>query len=462
MLAERDALLADIVRRPLWDAEFGKGKMLGILIAADANGRRHVLRAYSGIAALDDEARSYFVPPVYDLDRPDDFYRVEEQKISAINRRLAAADLDSEAVESLRLERRQRSVALQRAIFEHFVFTNLRGESRNLIEIFAAARQGMPPGGAGECAAPRLLHAAISWGLHPLALSEFWFGASPAGERRAHGCYYPSCMEKCAPILTFLLGKNGYETNPSPSEPTAASALRIIYDDDDIVAVSKPAGMLSVPGKDDAQPDVERWLLAHHPQCRPPMLVHRLDMATSGVMVATKNAKLHSRLQAAFASRDVHKTYVAWLHGHLASDSGVLSLPLCPNPDDRPRQVVDFHFGKTSISRYEVVRRCDVTIEGHTEPVTIVRLSPLTGRTHQLRVHAADCRGLGHPIVGDTLYNGSEQYRQTRLMLHAWRIVFPHPATGATTSIDDDSQPLLSRLHPIAPLQADQENQAAE
>lgn len=444
-LTARDELFAAIAQRPAWTAEFGKGRMVGVLIAADAAGREVTLRAHSGIVPLDAEARHYFVPPVHNLDRPEDFYRTEERTITELNRRIADPTTPAAVVQQYKEERAQRSLALQREIFRHFVFTNAAGERRDLIEIFEAARHTLPPGGAGECAAPRLLHRALALGLRPVAMAEFWYGRSPVGESRVHGCRYAPCMEKCAPILAWLFPR------AVPAPPPSAGADEqpvILCEDDDIVVVDKPAGMLSVPGKapasgtegsesPDATPpsaapdDVESWLLRRYPSSRAPMLVHRLDMATSGLLVAAKSAEAHRRLQSQFMSRAVHKRYVAWLDGDLPSSRGVLSLPLCPNPEDRPRQVVEHHFGKAALTRYEVLERRPAP-DGRVR--TLVAFYPLTGRTHQLRVHAADERGLGCPIVGDTLYHPDAATAQ-RLMLHAEEIRFYHPRTNAAMRV---------------------------
>ena len=431
-LAARDELFAAIARRSSWAAEFEKGRMVGVLIAADAAGREVTLRAHSGIMALDAEARTYFVPPVYDLDRPDGFYRTEERAITELNRQIADPALPEERRAAFKMERARRSLALQREIFRRFVFMNAAGEQRDLIAIFDAARHTLPPGGAGECAAPRLLHHALVLGLRPVALAEFWYGRSPAGESRTHGCRYAPCVEKCAPILAWMLPQ---APTPSPTAPRGDDVPTILYEDDDVVVVHKPAGMLSVPGKAPQAPDVETWLLLRYPTCRPPMLVHRLDMATSGLLVAAQTAESHKRLQSQFMSRAVGKRYVAWTEGDLPSSRGVLSLPLCPNPEDRPRQVVDFHFGKAALTRYEVLRRQHAA-DGRA--VTLVAFYPLTGRTHQLRVHAADERGLGSPIVGDTLYHPAPA-AASRLMLHAEEVRFYHPRTNGALRVSAPS-----------------------
>lgn len=418
-LEARDEVWQQIRKHPLWEATFSKGKMIGILIVRDAADRTGYLTAYSGLASLDGEAQDYFVPPVYDLNRPDNFYRTEEARITAINHKIRSLESDgcqtpdrkAEAA-ALKEERHRRSQALQLEIFRHFRLLSVRGIRQDLIEIFGRLRQGLPPGGSGECAAPRLLQYANEHGLQPVHIAEFWYGEASAGEPHAHGAAYPSCMEKCGPVLSFMLD-NAYRT-PEP-RITCEGEPRVLWENDDIVVVSKPAGMLSVPGKDDSLPNVEQWLLARYPGCSAPMLVHRLDMATSGILVAARNAATHRRLQALWLTRSVHKTYRAWVTGHVPSSAGLISLPLCPNPEDRPRQAIDWQWGKTAVTRYRVLK----TGNG----ATLLELSPLTGRTHQLRVHLSDPRGIGHPILGDTLYgNGTPPppyLPAGRLLLHA-------------------------------------------
>ncbi len=430
-LEARDEVWHQIQLHPLWEQTFSRGKMIGILLVADAEGSTGYLTAYSGTASLDSEAHRWFVPPVCDLDRPDDFYRLEEARITDINGRIRSLEkmlgeqpksADHSAaggeIASLREERHTRSLALQQEIFRRFRMLNARGERQDLIEIFHRFRGGLPPGGTGECAAPRLLQYAHGHGLKPLHLAEFWYGASSPGEPHAHGAAYPSCMEKCGPVLSFML--DGRYRVPE-AQPLREADPRIVWENSDLVVVSKPPGMLSVPGKDSSMPDVESWLLRRYPECEAPMLVHRLDMATSGLLVAAKSAATHRRLQALWLSRSVHKTYRAWVAGRVPSSQGLLSLPLCPNPEDRPRQAIDWQWGKVAVTRYHVLRT--------TPEATLLSLSPLTGRTHQLRLHLSDPRGLGHPILGDALYGRNEPVPaflpSGQLLLHAlsvsWR-----------------------------------------
>lgn len=317
-------------------------------------------------------------------------------------------------------ERKQRSQALQKRIFQNFVMLNAHGESRDLCEIFAPTPQVLPPAGAGECAAPKLLQYAYLHRYKPLAMAEFWVGASPKEEIRHDGYFYPACKAKCEPILNWML--QGLDVEPNPLEVSPQSIeIEVLYDDDFMVAVNKPHGMLSVPGKLSAISLQER-MQQLYPQCDI-QVVHRLDMATSGVLLFAKSQAIHRQLQAMFESRQIKKQYVAMLDGIVEQDCGIIDLPLILNPDDRPRQVVNYAHGKPALTRFEVVERCDTT--------TRVLFYPETGRTHQLRVHASHPDGLNTPIVGDTLYGS----HASRLYLHAQSIEFIHPVTKKTITI---------------------------
>ena len=409
-----DELCLHIGQCPDWAPLFEQGKMLGVLLCDDGT----MLRAYSGVVNGLSDPDGYFVPPIYDLAAPDDFYMQKDAEISEINRKIGEIEAladdknpHNDELADLRQMRHEMSVALQREIFRHFDVVSADGTYRNIVQIFADAKRGLPPGGTGECAAPRLLQTALLRGLKPVALAEFWYGRSPRNIRRVHGQFYPSCSEKCSPLLSFMLGDSLAD---APSVESCADEPGIIYEDERMVVVSKPAGMLSVPAKDTTLPNIEHWLKQRYPDCRLPfMLVHRLDQATSGLLLAAKDAQTHKELQLAFEQKKIRKRYVALLEGSLPSDCGVISLPICPNPDDRPRQTVDWQFGKEAVTRYNVI--------GRNEKITLVEFFPVTGRTHQLRLHAASPFGLDHPIVGDVLYFAKPA---TRLMLHAERVRF--------------------------------------
>lgn len=600
-----------------WAAELQGGKMFGVLVVETLEGELGYLAAYSGnLQGRNDW--EFFVPPVYDILLPDEFFKVGEREISALNCRIAAAEASGELValrreiasvqvkfeeeiarlkeiyaagkrererlrreleneaasekaaagkgeflarmvkesqfqkaEIKRAERRMRealeplhgrlvgimdeiegmkelrkvkSAVLQEEIFRHFVFFNARGEKKDLLEIFKDYYSGeavMPPGGAGECAAPKLLQYAYLHGMRPVAMGEFWYGDSPKGEIRRHGEFYPSCKGKCAPILNFMLqgldvdaagvhssyGQAGAFSLHCQNVPMAlhcqddslalhgqADSLEILYSDEHILAVDKPAGVLSVPGKDQAPAAVAGGgcelypvpgctctrsssvsVLGDRVTCQNAVykeidvlkllsfksgfsegkfyVVHRLDMHTSGVLLLARSEEVYKRLQSQFAAREVEKVYYAVLEGEVSESGcgsavswdagvgsgygtgygtgsgsvvgrgGIISLPLLPDYNNRPAQIVDFEHGRESVTRFRILK----IDQGR----TFVEFRPVTGRTHQLRVHSAHKCGLNAPIVGDLLYGTPAE----RLMLHAYSVKFCHPVLGTPVEI---------------------------
>lgn len=325
-------------------------------------------------------------------------------------------------IEILKNERRTRSAALQQKLFEQFRFLNARHEIRTLHEIFSQTVHKTPPAGAGECAAPKLLQYAYLHGLQPIAMAEFWWGNSPKTEIRHHGYYYPSCKGKCEPILQHML--QGLEVEEHPAEEAYSDIeLEKLYEDDWLLVIHKPEGLLSVPGKSDRD-SVYRKIKNQYPQATGPLIVHRLDMDTSGLLLIAKTKEAHQNLQAQFKNRTVKKRYVALLDGIPSSLQGLIDLPLCPDLLDRPRQMVHDTYGKPALTRYEVVEASPHR--------TRVALYPLTGRTHQLRVHAAHPLGLNCPILGDPLYGK----RDRRLFLHAEYLEFRHPVSGERIALE--------------------------
>ena len=318
-------------------------------------------------------------------------------------------------IEELKSRRKAMSEALQERIFRLFVVSNALGERRDLVEVFSALGT-LPPAGAGECCAPRLLNYAYKNGLRPVCMAEFWWGASPVGEVRHHGHFYPACRSKCKPILDFMLQGIDVEDN-ALGQPLDDTALDVVYDDQWLTVLNKPSGMLTVPGKLLEDSLLTRFQTAH-PEAVGSIVVHRLDQETSGLVIFAKDKATHKALQQQFENHTIQKRYVALLDGIVEHDEGVIALPLMPDIDDRPRQRVDNEHGKPAVTRYQVLERSGA--------VTKVAFTPLTGRTHQLRVHASHPLGLNCPIVGDRLYGTAA----TRLMLHAERITFTHPATG--------------------------------
>ena len=332
-------------------------------------------------------------------------------------------------ISALKSERKTRSAALQQKLFEQFGMLNYRGEIKNLCEIFGQTVHKTPPAGAGECAAPKLLQQAYLHGWKPIAMAEFWWGDSPKTEIRHHGHYYPACKGKCEPILQHMLQGLQVEENPMLKRMQVPSKnLEIVYEDPWLSVINKPAGMLSVPGKEDAV-SVYSLMREQYPEADGPLTVHRLDMATSGLMLIAKTKRVHQNLQAQFKNRLVRKRYVALLEGIVPKDKDTVDLPLCLNPLDRPRQMVHTEHGKPAITDYQVLERLD-------GKRTRIAFYPRTGRTHQLRIHAAHPLGLHCPIIGDELYGE----KADRLYLHAEYLEFTHPITGETVRITKEAE----------------------
>ena len=328
-------------------------------------------------------------------------------------------------IRQLKTERKERSSALQQRLFSQFRLLNRKGETRDLCDIFAHTAHKTPPAGAGECAGPKLLQQAYLHHWTPLAMAEFWYGNSPQTEIRHHGHYYPACQGKCAPILSHML--QGLEVDPNPQKKkkkeSAGLPLETVFEDEWLTVVCKPAGMLSVPGKEETV-SVYDLMRQRYPSSQGPLLVHRLDMATSGLLLVAKTKQTHQALQALFKKRQIKKRYIALLQGCVAQDQGVIRLPIGPSHLDRPRQMVDETYGKPAITLYTVLNR--------TAAYTRVAFYPQTGRTHQLRIHAAHPAGLHCPIMGDELYGTKAE----RLYLHAEMLEFIHPVTGKLLHIE--------------------------
>lgn len=492
-----------------WQEELQQGKMFGVLVVQTPKNETGYLAAFSGILAGNNR-HPFFVPPVYDLLQPQGFFRIEEDRISAINAHIKALQEDSRyrdllgqietetaqfrlelarakaaakaakearemrrktespgeeelaamiresqfqkaemkrmermwkeriamlqaeadefttRIDTLKAERKRRSAALQHRLFEQFRMLNARGEVKDLCHIFEQTVQKVPPAGAGECAAPKLLQYAYLHRLKPVAMAEFWWGNSPKTEIRHHGYYYPACKGKCEPILGHMLQGLDVEENPLLENAHRNTPLEMVYEDNYLAVVNKPAGMLSVPGKGEVD-SVYHRMKALYPDATGPLVVHRLDMATSGLLLVAKDKDTHRHLQAQFKNRTIKKRYIALLDGRVSSREGTLALPLRPDPLDRPRQVADNERGKPAVTRYQVIDERDGQ--------TLIAFYPLTGRTHQLRVHAAHPEGLHCPIRGDELY-GRKAYR---LYLHAEYLEFIHPATGEVMAVEKQS-----------------------
>ena len=324
-------------------------------------------------------------------------------------------------IKELKKVRKQKSSALQKRIFNQFEFLNFEKESKKLADCFIDETNITPPSGSGDCAAPKLLEFAYRNNFKPIALAEFWWGESPKSEIRKHKSYYPACKSKCYPILQHML--KGLEVDSNPLLEVKPLDIEIVFEDEHILLINKPTGLLSAPGKiiDDS---VYTRLKNANPQFTGPIVVHRLDMATSGLIVCAKELDIYKKLQAQFMKRTVQKRYVALLDGVLSENLGIIDLPLIVDWENRPNQKVCYDTGKPAKTKWKTVE----VINNKTR----VHFYPITGRTHQLRVHAAHHQGLNTPIVGDKFYGEVKD----RLHLHAEQITFRHPVTNEEMSFE--------------------------
>lgn len=473
------------------------GKMFGVLVVEDEDGRLGYLSAFSGkLAGTNEHER--FVPPVFDMLTENSFFLQEEEILNEMNRKISELEsaqeyveakenyakysveaaeeiarfkqwmkenkaerkriresgtnevseeelirqsnldqfkfrilkeswksvLDSflrtiesyeSQIEALKQERKEKSARLQNQLFEQYSFLNQYGKWKSLGEIFKNSYLERPPAGAGECATPKLLQYAFLHRLKPLAFAEFWWGASPKSEVRKHKHFYPACSGKCRPILKHMLEGIELEENLLLKNLAEEKQLKVVYEDEAFIVVNKPTELLSIPGveiQDSVYTRLQETLGGIEP-----LIIHRLDMSTSGLLVVAKTKEAHKKIQQQFIKRQVQKRYTALLSREIETNEGEISLPLRPNYNDRPCQMVCFQRGKKSITQYKVVEKRD----GKTK----IHFWPLTGRTHQLRVHSAHELGLNAPIVGDDLYGTSAD----RLHLHAARLEFRHPVT---------------------------------
>ena len=339
--------------------------------------------------------------------------RYWEHTLNAVKERLAVF---TNQIEALKEDRKTKSAALQQYLFEQYKFLNAKKKIKDLSQLFAETSELKPPAGSGECAAPKLLQYAFLHDLKPIAMAEFWWGQSPNKEIRKHKQFYPACQGKCKPILTHMLDGIEMDTNPMLQNPAIGKELEYLFEDDDLIVVHKPAEFLSVPGI-KIQDSVYTRIKHKYPNISGPIIVHRLDMSTSGILLIAKNKEAHKNLQSQFIKKTVRKRYEAVLDGNLKDDIGSIDLPLRVDLNDRPRQLVCFEHGKSALTNWKVIERKNGK--------TSVHLFPVSGRTHQLRVHTSHYLGLNTPITGDDLYGK----KANRLHLHAAEIEFTHPTT---------------------------------
>ncbi len=344
-------------------------------------------------------------------------FRVLSEKLDAEKQLLLSKiNVFETEINSLKEERKTKSNSLQNQLFNQYQFLNKFKQEKGLLEIFSNTVFQQPPAAAGECAAPKLLQYAFQNDLEPICMAEFWWGDSPKSEVRKHGQFYPACTGKCEPILGHMLQGIELNENLLLKQNSTVEELEILYQDDDLVVINKPEEFLSVPGI-EIKDSVYLRIKHQFPLATGPIIVHRLDMSTSGILVLALNKESHKLLQQQFIKRKVHKRYIALLDGNIEHDNGFIDLPLRVDLDDRPRQMVCYEHGKTAQTKYEVITRKDNK--------TLVYFYPITGRTHQLRMHASHRLGLNAPIIGDDLYGK----KANRLHLHAESLEFTHPKT---------------------------------
>ncbi|GAA4303857.1 pseudouridine synthase [Aestuariibaculum suncheonense] len=325
-------------------------------------------------------------------------------------------------INDLKAQRAAQSAGLQKRIHEQYQFLNAHGETKDLLDVFQDTTSPVPPAGSGECAAPKLFQYAYENGFEPIAMAEFWWGASPKSEVRQHKQFYPSCRSKCEPILGHMMQGLKVDENPIEQSISYEADLEIVYEDEYLLLVNKPHEFLSVPGKTFSE-SVLTKMKTYLPKAKGPLLVHRLDMSTSGLLLVAKSERIHKHLQKQFIERSVKKRYVALLDGELKTKSGQINLPLRVDLDNRPQQLVCYEHGKPAVTNFEV--------QAIENGKTRIHFYPVTGRTHQLRVHAAHSKGLHMPIIGDDLYG----VKTNRLHLHAEQLTFTHPVTKEVLTI---------------------------
>lgn len=330
-----------------------------------------------------------------------------------------------QAIAQLKADRKSLSHQLQQELFAQYKFLNIKQDAQDLKTVFAAVTDLVPPSGSGDCAAPKLLQYAFLHGLTPVTMAEFWWGKAPRSEIRQHLNYYPACQGKCFPILTHMLCGMELDENLLLKPPSDHCEIEIVYQDEAMAIINKPADLLSVPGK-QIKDSVYTRMKSHFPHATGALIVHRLDMATSGLMVIALTPRAHKQLQKQFIERTVTKYYVAIVEGIVEQTSGEITLPLRGDFYDRPRQLVCPEHGKPAHTFFEQLSTDEQ------RKSTRLKLFPKTGRTHQLRVHCAHELGLNMPIVGDDLYGKPAR----RLHLHAQQLSLLHPYSKQPMSFE--------------------------
>ncbi|CAM1370902.1 RluA family pseudouridine synthase [Tenacibaculum xiamenense] len=468
------------------DSNEGVGKMFGVLVVKNEQKELGFLAAFSGKLA-ERTTYEYFVPPVFDVLDTRNFYLEAERKLNKLTKSIEALSSNKqyldlkdaynrksklqkdlleteqikikqrrklrktqnsidnqknineefylreyetylnnkikalrtayfneyERIEELKRERAQLSAKIQQKLFQSYQFVNNNNEVENLLHIFKESPQNIPAG-AGDCCAPKLFQYAYLNKLTPIAMAEFWWGKPLTSAVRKHKQYYPACTGKCKPILNHMLQGLSVETNPLLATINKTDSLDILYEDEYLLALNKPHDVLSVEGK-EIEHSIEYLVKKNFPKATGPLIVHRLDMSTSGILLIAKSKEIHKKLQEQFIKKTIKKRYVALLEGVIPDMQGTIDLPLRVDLNDRPKQMVCYEHGKKALTKWEAI-----AVENN---CTRIYFYPISGRTHQLRVHAAHPLGLNSPIVGDDLYGNKSK----RLCLHAEQVKFIHP-----------------------------------
>ncbi|RLK02226.1 tRNA pseudouridine32 synthase / 23S rRNA pseudouridine746 synthase [Tenacibaculum discolor] len=469
------------------------GKMFGVLVIEQQDGNLGYVAAFSGKLA-ESTQHKYFVPPVFDVLDANEFYIKTEEQLNELTHKIVSLenasdfieikkiyqktqqlhdnlltkeqskikqrrklrkelakqnnqlnineefylreyevylndkiaplkkvyDTKQQQIEELKQKRANISAWAQQEIFKKYAFLNYRGETKNLLDIFTDSTQNIPAG-TGDCCAPKLLQYAYKHQLKPICMAEFWWGKPLQTSIRKHLNYYSACTGKCKPILTHMLQGVTVEENPLVAQLKEEKEITIIHEDADLLVINKPHELLSVAGK-EIKDSVFSRIQKLYPKATGPLVVHRLDMSTSGILLIAKNEDTYKALQAQFINKTVQKRYVALLEGVLKDKKGIIELPLRVDLNDRPKQLVCYKHGKKALTKWETIE----TIDNKTK----VYFYPVTGRTHQLRIHAAHILGLNTPIIGDDLYGK----KADRLYLHAEKITFVHPTSKEQVS----------------------------
>ena len=404
-----------------------QGLMIGSLVCWDNSKKtRIVLYAVSGnnkkLLATDNLKKKIgveyiFVPSLVSANEIDSALCENDLEIHQLTDKINQLEKENPERKLLIKKRTKLTDDSLNKVFSLYSFCCFDGKKKTLNDIIAEHGGCLPPTGTGDCCAPKLLSYAFENQLEIISMDEVYFGRDTVN--KSGGFSYPPCDERCGYILPSILG------------------IEILYRDNDIVVINKPSGLLSVAGRgEDKQDCAESRVRFLFPQAPRQCAVHRLDMETSGILVLALNSEAHRKLNIQFSKGQVHKKYIALLDGILyGAPQGRTELPFRLDVENRPHQIFDKENGKIGITEWK-----KIGVEKYkyrSEKVTRIEFTPLTGRTHQLRL-ASSCSkelgGLGIAIAGDSLYGACSEGE--RLMLHACKIQFHQPVSNELITIE--------------------------